>query len=321
MISIRKGCFETNSSSMHSLAIWKNVKEYGDYDLSLGTKYNRDKEDGEFELLEHCYNDGDDYRFGRAPYKQLRTPIQKLRYIVGYYITYKYPEEDEGKEVDYDSEPIYYFENKEVEKELYHLIEKYTGYKKVKWYKEVTDWKYVRTEDGKDKRVCYERKEYPDTDTYNDSGEDVMHFIKRKNITLEDLIFSPKYTIQVDGDEYQEWKDMFKFNMINIDNLEDISSGIDYWTDNEFTFYIEHTLDNEFGPKDDCKPYLDRCREDIKDGMLIEVGDGYNYPELIEEHYQKASEFLLEYHGRCRFVITNSIPQEMRDKYFNWVKI
>ena len=199
MISIRKGCFETNSSSMHSLAIWKNVKPYDDYYLSLGTKYNRDKEDGEFELLEHCYCDEDDYQFHRAPYKQLRTPIQKLRYIVGYYIQYKYPEEDEGREVDYDSEPIYYFEDKEVEKELYRLIEKYTGYKKVKWYIEVNDWKY----DDMGERVWYERKEYPNTDTYNDSGEDVMHFVKRKNITLEDLIFSTNYTIQVDGDEYQ----------------------------------------------------------------------------------------------------------------------
>ena len=271
-------------------------------------------------MLEHCYSDRDDYSFHRAPYKQLRTPIQKLRYIVGYYITYKYPEDDENKEVDYDSEPIYYFEDEEVEKELYRLIEKYTGYKKVKWYKEVTDWKYIRTKDGKDKKVWYERKEYPDTDTYNDSGEDVMHFIKRKNITLEDLIFSPKYTIQVDGDEHCEFADMFKFNMINIENLEDISSGIDYWTDNEYTFYIEYTLDQEYGPIDDCKPYLDRCREDIKDGMLIEIGGYcYSHSELTEEHYQKASEFLLEYHGRCRFVITDSVPEEMKKKYFSWI--
>ena len=52
MISIRKGCFETNSSSMHSLAIWKKCKPYDDYELSLGTKYDNaeDKENKSFEL-------------------------------------------------------------------------------------------------------------------------------------------------------------------------------------------------------------------------------------------------------------------------------
>jgi hypothetical protein len=114
---------------------------------------------------------------------------------------------------------------------------------------------------------------------------------------------------------------MFKFGMIDLNNLEDISSGIDYWTDNEYTFYIEDVLDQEYGPVDDCKPYLDRCREDIKDGMLIEIGGCCcNYSELTEEHYQKASEFLLEYHGRCRFDITDSVPEEMKKKYFSWVK-
>ena len=319
MISIRKGCFETNSSSMHSLAIWKDVKPYDDYYLSLGTKYHRpsEKEEGEFELLRLAHDD--DYCFHRAPYKQLTTPIEKLRYVVGLYISERYPEEDEGKEVDYDSEPYPYFENKDVEKELYRLIEKYTGYKKVKWYKEVSDWKYVRNENGKDEKVWYDRKECPSTSVYNDSGEDVLEFIRRKGITLEEVIFSPKYTIQVDGDEHQEWADMFKFNMINIENLEDISSGVDYWTDNEYTFYIEDVLDQEYGPVDDCKPYLDRCREEIKDGMLIDV-EYYCCEPLTEMHYKVASEFLKEYSDKCRITLPNNISDEIKSKYFGWLK-
>ena len=312
MISIRKGCFETNSSSMHSLAIWKKVKPYDDYYLSLGTKYDRDKENGTFELLERCY-DEDDYNFHRAPYKQLTTPIEKLRYIVGLYISYKYPESDDLVTKCIDSEPEYYFTDKEVESELLRLIEKYTGYKKVQWYKKDEECK----RDENDELVWYDIEDYPSTSSYNDSGEDVMNFIRRKNITLEDLIFKPNYTIQVDGDEYQDFKKMFEINMINLDNLEDISSGIDYWTDNIYTFWIDEVLNKEYGPIDDCKPYLERCKEDIRDDMLIEI-DTMSMEPVTGDMYRVASEFLQQYKDRCRIKFPGNMPDWVKEKYFSW---
>lgn len=314
MISVRKSCFETNSSSMHSLAIWKKVKPYDKYYLSLGTMYDKDKENGEFELLEHCYSESD-YNFNRHPYQQLTTPIEKLRYVIGLFIDYKYPVDEKTGECDYDAEAEYYFEDKEIEAELLRLIEKYTGYKKVKWYTEVEDWKFV----GKGtKKEWYTRKEYPSTSTYNDSGEDVLNFIKRKNISLEDLIFKPNYTIQVDGDEYGEFKDMFDFGAINLDNLEDISSGVDYWIDNIFTFYVDEVR-KDWGPTDDCKPYLEHVKEDLKEGMVIEIHD-FEYMATTEEDYKVASDFLKQYNGKCKFEFHHRITQENKEKYFSWIK-
>ena len=307
MLSVRKGCFETNSSSMHSLAIWKKCKPYDEYDLSLGTKYDKDKENGTFELLDWTCHDEEDYSFYRYPYRQLTTPIEKLRYIVGWYLGYEYPDGD------YEKEPVYKFKDEEVEKELIRLIEKYTGYKKVQWYKIEEKLTVPR---GKKYRKWVEEKIYPDTTFDNDTGEDVMNFVSRKGITLEDLIFKPNYTIQVDGDEYCEFRDMFDFGMINLDNLEDISSGVDFWTRNIYTFYIDEVLNEEYGPIDDCKPYLERVKEELKDNMLIEITDGID--NVTEEHYKVAGEFLVKYVGKCRFKCQN-VQWSLVEEYFKWM--
>lgn len=307
MLSIRKGCFETNSSSMHSLAIWKKCKPYDDYYLSLGTKWDKDKENGTFELLDWTCHDEEDYSFYRYPYRQLTTPIEKLRYIVGWYLGYEYPDGD------YEKEPVYKFKDEEVEKELIRLIEKYTGYKKVQWYKIEEKMTIPR---GKKYRKWVEEKVYPETTFDNDTGEDVMNFVRRKGITLEDLIFKPNYTIQVDGDEYCEFRDMFDFGMINLDNLEDISSGVDFWTRNIYTFYIDEVLNEEYGPIDDCKPYLERMKEELKDDMLIEITDGID--NVTEEHYKVAGEFLVKYVGKCRFKCRD-VQWSLVEEYFKWM--
>ena len=307
MLSIRKGCFETNSSSMHSLAIWKKCKPYDDYYLSLGTKWDKDKENGTFELLDWTCHDAEDYSFYRYPYRQLTTPIEKLRYIVGWYLGYEYPDGD------YKKEPVYKFKDEEVEKELIRLIEKYTGYKKVQWYKIEEKMTIPR---GKKYRKWVEEKVYPETTFDNDTGEDVMNFVRRKGITLEDLIFKPNYTIQVDGDEYCEFRDMFDFGMINLDNLEDISSGVDFWTRNIYTFYIDEVLNEEYGPIDDCKPYLERVKEELKDDMLIEITDGID--NVTEEHYKVAAEFLIKYVGKCRFKCRD-VQWSLVEEYFKWM--
>lgn len=307
MLSIRKSCFETNSSSMHSLAIWKKCKPYDDYYLSLGTKWDKDKENGTFELLDWTCHDEEDYSFYRYPYRQLTTPIEKLRYIVGWYLGYEYPDGD------YEKEPVYKFKDEEVEKELIRLIEKYTGYKKVQWYKIEEKMTIPR---GKKYRKWVEEKVYPETTFDNDTGEDVMNFVRRKGITLEDLIFKPNYTIQVDGDEYCEFRDMFDFGMINLDNLEDISSGVDFWTRNIYTFYIDEVLNEEYGPIDDCKPYLERVKEELKDDMLIEITDGID--NVTEEHYKVAAEFLIKYVGKCRFKCRD-VQWSLVEEYFKWM--
>ena len=312
MISIRKGCFETNSSSMHSLAIWKKVKPYSEYELSLGTYYDNNKT--VFELFDICSREPEDYEFGRYPYRQLTTPIEKLRYIVGIYIDYEYPKKEGSEdEYDYSKEPTYFFRDKDVEKELTRLVKKYTQCEKIEWYFETEEMGY----NDKGKREWQTVIHWPSTSTVNDSGEDIIPFMKRKNISLEDLIFKPNYTIQVDGDEYCEFKDMFEFGMISLDNLEDISSGVDYWTDNIRTFYPDQVFE-EWGPEDDRKPYLERFEEDLKEGNLIEI-EGWG-SELTEEQAKVASEYLYKLKDKHKIEITEFENEVLKEKYFRWVE-
>lgn len=76
MIKIRKGVFETNSSSMHSLVIMKNDKYLPKEDLLKSVYVNRDGEltifDGEMD-------------YGRSPFSILSTPIDKFLYLIASY--------------------------------------------------------------------------------------------------------------------------------------------------------------------------------------------------------------------------------------------
>lgn len=72
MLNIRKGIFETNSSSMHSLVLLKQANEENYFKASLS-------KDGKlyFFYSELC--------FGRSPFEVLYTFVDKLRYAIAYY--------------------------------------------------------------------------------------------------------------------------------------------------------------------------------------------------------------------------------------------
>ena len=77
MINIRQSVFETNSSSMHSLVVVKNRKPYNSHELKLNCYHD----DADFKLFGWS---PDQCEFGRAPFRTLRTPIDKLRYYVAH---------------------------------------------------------------------------------------------------------------------------------------------------------------------------------------------------------------------------------------------
>lgn len=307
MISIRKSCFETNSSSMHSLAIWKNTKPYSEFDLSLGTYHHTEetRQNGEFRLIGD-YIDEYEYEFTRWPYRQLTTPLEKLRYIVGYYIR---PEYDPVSDELFDN-----FESTDVGKELKRLIEKYTGYKKIKWYVEKDSYDLDRY----GKRSYSTKKEYPSTSTVNDSGEDVISFIERKKISLEDLIFQPNYTIQVDGDEYQEFKEMFKFNIINLDNIEDISSGVDYWTDDYVRLYIQNIFDERVDEDGSKESYVEQLKKELQDKGTIRL-QAESWKDLTADMCIATLNLLAEYKTTKKIKLGYFSDKftDLKNKYFS----
>ena len=205
---IRKNTFETNSSSMHSLVITKSARPYTN-DAKHLYYYGDD-----FELFGCC----DTQIFERHPFEVLSEPKDKLRYYVAHYVGFKHQTE----------------KLKEVEE----LVHELTGCPKNKiklYYEDIESWR-------SDKVV----KSYGWAGV-NDTGEDVFDYIEKNNITLEEFVTDPRYTVIVDGDEYQEFKKMFLKGFIDLDNIEYISSGKDFWLDNvkHLSLYYINSLNDE----------------------------------------------------------------------------
>ena len=211
MINIRRNCFETNSSSMHSLVVSKLVKSYTKEELALGYDDWDKERNRDFDLWQ--WMNKDEMYFERSPFQVLRTPLKKLQYYSAYVLG--------------GCEPP----RKTDIKRIQDFIMKQTG---------ITDRKKIIL--GKADKDYYKPKKYRKTTFYgcvssNDSGEDPMHYVKKHNISMEELILNPKYTIIVDGDESQLFKSLFDCGIINAEDLEDISSGADYWNDADYIIY------------------------------------------------------------------------------------
>lgn len=270
MINVRKGCFETNSSSMHSLAIWKEAKPYSDWNLILGGC----DEQGVFDLFRYVLS-AEDASFERYPFRILKTPIEKLQYLVGYYYR-------DGR-----------WRDNRVRRQLEKIVKSHVpGCRKIKWY--TLDWNGNRR--------------YMQTAYNNDSGEFPVHFLQRKGISLEDFIFNPKYTIQVDGDEYQTFAGMFEYNAINTDNIADISSGIEYWTGDYIEVYIDSLLDQQ---------YLNSTATDLEKVNNIWI---YEFESAGEDAWKLAADILSKYKDEKTFKIGAITNNTWAKKYLPWVK-
>lgn len=227
---IRENTFETNSSSMHSLVISKKARPYSKFANNLHY-YGH-----EFKLFDVC----EEARFERYPFKILSSPKDKLRYYVAHYVGFR--------------------GDKQRLKEVEDLVHELTGCPKkdIKLYYEETDYW------GSEKTV----KSYGWAGI-NDTGEDVFDYIEKNSISLKEFILDPRYTVVVDGDEYQEFKKLFHKGIIDLDNIEYISSGKHFWLDDIQTFSLY---------------YINRLAEDSTYNEFIEEIDSYNdeFLKLIE---------------------------------------
>ena len=289
MKSIRRNCFETNSSSMHSIAIVKGAKPYADIEKLNYCSNN----DGFLDLF--YLGDDDDMHFERYPFRILRSEDDKLRYILGYY----YSCDGEGTE-----------HKKKIE-EIHNLVkQKYPEIKNIKDWKDSYDW---------EGHPC---KEYPSTAYSNDTGEDVFAFIKRKKLTMEDVIFNPNIVIFVDGDEYQQTFKLFDSGIISEDSIEDISSGINYWMRRKFTFDIG-MIDWIYHDGSNYKDYylkkiLD-CKNVEKASIQIDFDRFYNNAgkeHTIAELYEMAAPYVHKiFDTKAIITVNNRVDETLYKKY------
>lgn len=268
MFNIRRNVFETNSSSMHSLVIVKKPKPYTKNELNLFTYYNKD----EFNL----FGWSEDGNYERAPYRVLRTPLDKLRYYSAYIL---------GTCEEFDKI-----------NDIKNFINQQTG---------------INQENINLGYVDDETKDYGYVSP-NDTGEDVFEFVKRKNIDWKDLILNPKYVIIVDGDEYQLFKALFESNILDANDFEDISSGPDFWNDSEKCIYLSWFENNPYG--NTAEYYTEDISEFIKVLKFVISIDTYKLYNKNEQLIKDICELARKKNPNIKIVLENDYYEHEKVK-------
>lgn len=220
---IRRGCFETNSSSQHSLIVMKNDDHYTAQEISEEFYL---KEDGTWDAWSA------DLDFGRSPFRTLGTFKTKWLYACASLV----------KEY-----------NDDTYKELEALAIKYIpSLKKIKLPTTITRIPNLDDEKNKDNRYAQnygktedelneyleqkekdweiETIEYWEDRTgnfcfdipytgYTDEPF-LQEFLEHENLSLEEYLTNRKYVIIQDGDEYCYWQDMKKTGLVNSEAID-----------------------------------------------------------------------------------------------------
>lgn len=251
---VRKGCFETNSSSMHSLIITKknsNVRmtqeEIRDeFYLNEDWYKNRHKDDEKEIVKIDPWNN----EFGRSPFAVLTTFRDKLYYAVAEYCGDNY------------SIKSYLEADKTFDEVFVPLLTRLIGCDKVEWDK--NDYRHFEVYVGggeyldEVEQVPYQKLIYVDKETaekesltkddlvgccYRNVDEDgkkiedlwvdvsdygsidhqssglLRGFLKTNNLTLEDFLVRKDVVVIVDGDEYCELDNLIDCGLISKDSI------------------------------------------------------------------------------------------------------
>ena len=241
--TMREGCWETNSSSMHSMVIMKNTGQYTLEEM-INDIYITPK--GVWRIHE------DDLNFGRWPFAILSTFAEKVRYAIASFAG-SYRSYNEGCEF--------------IDNTLYPILKKYIpGFEEIRF---PSYWKPVyRDQDGNDLEPddvyyhVFEDGEYSygyerDGNWYhavesNDDWElsyfgEVDHqsctllqsFLEREKISLEDFLINRQYIVIIDGDEYCAWDKFLKSGIIDRSKIDHEYPNVKMPMD-EYIYMEEH---------------------------------------------------------------------------------
>lgn len=209
MKQVRYSCFETNSSSMHSLIIKKqdNYLTTDELEEELGIlrlgrdKWANEENSNKIDLWIHSH---DDITFGRTPFKVLTSVKEKLKYYIASECNSK--------------EDIIKVEN--TLKEIFSNIEEITFASN--WFKDWGNGDY---------------DQYGYAQNYGGFKKALIE----NNIDLKELITNSKYLVIVDGDEYQEFESMKDSGLINFKDIYKIYT----WPDGCCDIYEYDSNGNE----------------------------------------------------------------------------
>lgn len=227
---IRRGVFETNSSSQHSFCVMKTDEHYTSDEIAQNFYLGKNTETGENNCVWLIWDD--DIEFGRSPFRALGNFHDKWLYACAS-LVHEY--------------------NDDVYKELLSLALKYVpGLRKIE-LPEIREsiinktspankdneyaQKYGKTEDEFNKYLKQKEKEMgidltKDCSAYNGYfhyykpctghvDENVLEgFLEKEKISLEEYLTNKKYVVIQDGDEYCYWSDMKKAGLVNMGAID-----------------------------------------------------------------------------------------------------
>lgn len=224
-MKIRRGCFETNSSSSHSICVTKNdyllkSEDFEDYPEKIYVH-----KDGEWNLAW----DKEELDFERHPFKFLCTFEDKVKFAIaslcGGYIDKEKQKEQfnlivqtvqsinpkiKSIKLPEKEETLYYDEKgKLIPDSIVHF-----DYENDRYY-------YILNghECNVAKTDLYHQTSYYGYVDHQSSGL-LEEFLKSENITLVDFLRNRKYVVIISGDEYCDWDELKYSGLINIANIE-----------------------------------------------------------------------------------------------------
>lgn len=237
---IRKGCFETNSSSMHSLIMTKKNSNVCLTQQEIRDEYFLDEEwnKGKNTICLDKYGNS----FGRSPFSVLTTFRDKLTYAIAEYCGDNYSIDSYLKaEETFDEifRPLiirltgaddvnidYMFETRE----FYIYSDKNTEY--LDEAEEAPYDKCVHREDWKRGEPWFEdndvdgrpiEKAYfdvPDFGSIDHQSKGCLKgFLKSNNLSLEDYLTRKDIVVIITGDEYSTFSDMILCGLIDVNNI------------------------------------------------------------------------------------------------------
>lgn len=260
---IRRECFETNSSSQHSILITKNdvhvkPEEFThDYDFGSDDPYPDDyiyMYDGKWKLRD--VSDG----YGRYPFQLLTTFEDKFKYALCEFCGYYHGDENEFydkyneleriaseivpglKKLDIYTRDVDIYLDKDGNEIKYKDLE-YGGWNSEK---DTPEYYYIDT-NGKHQKVVIDEENYLEVPAIGPIDHQscglLTNFLKDKGITLEEFLTNKRYVICVDGDEYCTLDKYLRSGLLDKNFITEIydTSGEDL----EYQEWLKEQKENE----------------------------------------------------------------------------
>lgn len=261
---IRRSCFESNSSSQHSICVTKNdihltEKDFV-YNLDSNDPYPDDyvyvwDTDGSWHLWD--VDDG----FGRWPFQMLTTFSDKFRYALCEYCGNYYGDEPEFYEnlkmfEDLAREIVPGFQKLKIstkELDIYmdedgnELLHRDLKYDSLDEETNKPIYVYVDSA-GKKHKAILDEEEYFEVEDIgsidHQSSGLLKNFLKDKGISLKEFLTNKRYVIAIDGDEYCELHKLLRSGLIDKSFICEIYNR--YGEDREWQEWLkEHKEDEE----------------------------------------------------------------------------